>query len=86
MESMRELHDLRSFVRVDTALDNSRAVRASASRMVVGVGVVDDAATACCCCVLVSAVIVADADADSDSAVLSLSSSLFLLPIFQALQ
>lgn len=42
MESIRELHDLRSFVRVDTALDNSRAVRASVSRMVVGVGVEDD--------------------------------------------
>ena len=84
---MRELHDLRSFVRVDTALDNSRAVRASVSRMVVGVGVgvVVDAAAACC--VLVSAGIVADADEDSDSAVLSLSlSSFFLLPIFQALQ
>ena len=84
---MRELHDLRSFVRVDTALDNSRAVRASVSRMVVGVGVVDDAAACCCFCVFVSSVIVADADEDSDSAVLSLSlSSFFLLPIFQALQ
>ena len=50
IESIRELHDLRSFVRVDTALDNSRAVRASVSRMVVGVGVDDDACCCCCCC------------------------------------
>ncbi len=60
IESIRELHDLRSFLRVDTALDSSRAVRASVSRMVVGVGVDD----ACCsfCCV------------EDSAAVLSLSS------------
>ncbi len=74
---MRELHDLSSFWRVYTALDNSRAVRASVSRMVVGVGVDE----ACCCCVLVSAVVVADSCAD-----LSAVSSFFLLPNFQALQ
>ena len=52
IESIRELHDLRSFVRVDTALNSSRAVRASVSRMVVGVvDGVDDACCCCCCCV-----------------------------------
>ncbi len=59
IESIRELHDLRSLVRVDTALDNSRAVRASVSRMVVGVGVVEeDDASFCFCCVFVVELVV----------------------------
>ena len=56
MEFMRVLHDLRSLWRLCTAIDNSRAVLASVSRIAVGVGVVDDAFG----CVLLSADVVED--------------------------
>lgn len=77
---MRELQDLRSLERVDTALESSRAVRASVSRMIVGVGVDEEDDDAACCCVLMSSAVLV-----ADSADLSVS-SFFLLPNCQAVQ
>ena len=75
MEFMRVLHDLRSLWRLCTAIDNSRAVLASVSRIAVGVGVVDDT----CGCVFLSAVIVDDdATVEESTVIVSALLSVFI--------